>query len=247
MDIAGRFFAHGSAFLAPVLYVQGLYTRAKIAKLPEAGGPREGTVAGDANLLRLLLMGESTAAGVGAADHNEGLAGQMARTVNAMTGATVNWQVHASNGLTAAGLRSSLGELATDTRPDLIVIVLGANDVFRLQGPMKWEKDLRALVDTIREQCGFAPVMLSAMPPIGEFPALPQPMRSVLSLRAQLLDDATDRLAGKMAGVHFVPLFVEEDPSGLFSEDGIHPSPTCYARWGRHIAEASVDHLPRRG
>ncbi len=246
MDATGRFFAHSSVLLAPLLYAQGLYTRSKISRLPEARGPRKGRVMGSSNVLRVLLLGESTVAGVGAADHNEGLAGQTAVAVNGVTGATVDWRVHAANGLTAAGLRASLKELPADIRADLIVIGLGVNDVFRMQGPVQWEKDLRALIDEVRERCGFAPVMLSAMPPIGHFPGLPQPLRSVLGLRARLLDDATEKLADKMAGVYFVPLQFDPDPS-LFSSDGIHPSTKTYALWGQAIAHAALDHLPQRG
>lgn len=246
MNATGRLFAHGSVLLAPVLYAQGLYTRAKIKKLPEAPGPHRGRVQGGSNVQRLLLLGESTVAGVGAADHHEGLAGQTARAINHLTAATVDWKVHAANGVTAAGLRASLGELPADTRADLIVIGLGANDVFRMQGPGGWSRDLRALIDDARERCGFAPVILSAMPPIGSFPGLPQPLRSVLGLRAQLLDDATAALAEKMTGVHYLPFNLEPD-SALFCEDGIHPSTHCYRLWAEAIADLAIDHLPARG
>ncbi|MBT8135685.1 MAG: SGNH/GDSL hydrolase family protein [Gammaproteobacteria bacterium] len=246
MNTTGRFFAHGSVLLAPLLYAQGLYTRSKISRLPEAAGPRSGRVAGGASVLRLLLLGESTVAGVGAASHDEGLAGQAAGAVSAMTGSTVDWRVHAANGVTAAGLRASLNELPPDTRADLIVVGLGANDVFRLQGPVGWERDLQALIDDVRERCGFAPVILCAMPPIGHFPGLPQPLRSVLGLRAKLLDHATEKLAGRKTSVHYLPFELEMDPA-LFSADGIHPSTQCYALWGDAIARLAIEHLPARG
>ncbi len=246
MNAAGRFLAHASILLTPVLYAQGVLTRRRIAKLPEAAGERTGRDGQGTSVLNMLLLGESTAAGVGAADHGEGLAGQLAGALSAMTGARVDWRVLAANGLTAAGLRARLKELPAGTRADLIVIGLGANDVFRLQGPGGWGRDLRALIDEVRERCGFAPVMLSAMPPLGEFPGLPQPLRAVLGLRASLLDRASEKLAGKMAGVHFVPLEFAVT-ADLFAEDGIHPSARCYALWGQAVAEAALDHLPRRG
>lgn len=246
MNVTGRLLAHSSVLLTPILYAQGMYTRAKISKLPEASGPRNGVVQGSPTLLRLLVLGDSTAAGVGVDSHDEGLAGQTARSLTAMTGATINWSVLASNGITAAGLRAVLNELPDDVRADVIVLGLGANDVFRLQGPVKWERDLRALIDAIRERCGFAPVMVSEMPPIGHFPGLPQPLRSVLGLRARLLDKSTERLAEKMASVHFVSLPIEPDLA-MFCSDGIHPSAACYGLWGRMIADAALEHLPQRG
>lgn len=232
--------------LTPVLYPQGIYTRMRIARLPEAGGDRHGRVGQGHQVLRLLVLGESTAAGVGASNHDDSLAGQTAQSLNAMTGASVDWRVLAANGLTATSLRGRLKELPADTRADLIVIGLGANDVFRLRGPAGWQREIRALIDTVRERCGFAPVMLSAAPPIGHFPGLPQPLRSVLGLRARLLDHASARLADKMPGVHFVPLEFDVEP-GLFAVDGIHPSPHAYRLWGRAVAYAAIDHLPKRG
>lgn len=246
MNPAGRFFAHASLVLAPLLYLQGAFTRLRIAKLGEAGGACNGATGQGTHRLRLLVIGESTAAGVGAATHNDGLVGQVALAIHDMTGAAVDWQVLAANGLTAAGLRARLPQLPPDSRADLIVIGLGANDVFRLQGPMGWERDLRALIDALRERCGFAPVMISAMPPIGQFPGLPQPLRAVLGLRAQMLDDVTRKLAARMTGVHFVALDFEAD-AALFADDGIHPSAAGYSLWGRAVAGAALDHLPRRG
>lgn len=246
MNAAGRLLAHASILLTPVVYPQGVLTRLKIGKLPEAAGERVGRSGQGTNVLRVLLLGESTIAGVGVTDHGQGLAGQLAVAISAMTGATVDWRVLAANGLTAAGLRARLKELPPDTRADVIVIGLGANDVFRMQGPVGWERDLHALIDAVRERCGFAPVMLSAIPPIGKFPALPQPLRSVLGLRALLLDHASRKLATSMAGVYFVPVDFEITPE-LFAEDGIHPSARCYTLLGRAIAEAALDRLPKRG
>ena len=246
MNVAARFLAHASILLTPVLYPLGVLTRMKIAKLPEAAGERAGSSGQGTSVLRVLVLGESTAAGVGAADQTESLAGQLAVAITDMTGSRVEWRVLAASGVTAAGLRARLGTLPAGTRADLVVIGLGANDVFRMQGPVGWERDMHALIDELRERCGFAPVMLSAMPPIGRFPGLPQPLRSVLGLRASLLDHASQKLAGRMAGVHFVPLEFDIR-SDLFAEDGIHPSARCYALWGRAVAEAAVDRLPRRG
>ncbi|TGA92727.1 hypothetical protein [Streptomyces sp. MZ04] len=43
--------------------------------------------------LRLAVIGDSLAAGVGAASHEEALSGQLARTLTAMTGRAVSWRV----------------------------------------------------------------------------------------------------------------------------------------------------------
>ena len=52
--------------LGPVLLAQGIYTRRMTPRLPEAEGERQGE-AGSGDVLRLLIVGDSAAAGVGAA------------------------------------------------------------------------------------------------------------------------------------------------------------------------------------
>ena len=68
--------------LLPVALAQGLWLRGQVPRLPEASGPREDTVAGAAGMpLRLLLLGESTVAGVGAPTQEQALAAQLARAL----------------------------------------------------------------------------------------------------------------------------------------------------------------------
>ena len=65
--------------LGPVLLWQGARVRATALRLPEAAGER--LQSGGA--LRLLIVGDSSAAGVGAAHQDEALAGCLARTLAA--------------------------------------------------------------------------------------------------------------------------------------------------------------------
>ncbi|MEO1603455.1 MAG: SGNH/GDSL hydrolase family protein, partial [Pseudomonadota bacterium] len=62
--------------LGPLLLTQGRRVRRDILRLPEAEGPREGIV-GEGPPLRLLVLGDSSAAGVGAATQSDALVGQL--------------------------------------------------------------------------------------------------------------------------------------------------------------------------
>ncbi|MCC6374061.1 MAG: SGNH/GDSL hydrolase family protein, partial [Moraxellaceae bacterium] len=62
--------------LAPLLLTQGMYVRRVTPKLPEPQGARVG-VTGTGKPLRLLIVGDSAAAGVGAAHQNDALLGQL--------------------------------------------------------------------------------------------------------------------------------------------------------------------------
>lgn len=84
--------------LAPLLIWQGRRVRATALRLPEAAGERSL----DGGALRLLIVGDSSAAGVGAAHQDEALAGCLARSLAAQLGRPVGWQLVA----TAARRRS---------------------------------------------------------------------------------------------------------------------------------------------
>jgi lysophospholipase L1-like esterase len=230
--------------LAPVLVLQGRRVRATTPRLPEAPGPRAGEIAGAGAGVELLVVGESPAAGVGAADHQEALAGQVARALAAETGRGVRWRVLARNGATAATARDELLAPASGVAADVAVVALGVNDTLRLRSPGRWTADLRGLFGLLRERCGPVPIVLAAVPPMGVFPGLPQPLRGVLGLRAAVLDRAAARLAREMDAVAHVSVPL---PPGavddFFCADRFHPSPHGYALWGAALGRAAATAL----
>ena len=65
--------------LGPLLLPQSRWLKRNALRLPEAAGPREGGVGAGGPLLRLLVVGDSSAAGVGVADQAQALALPLAR------------------------------------------------------------------------------------------------------------------------------------------------------------------------
>ncbi len=94
--------AAASLALAPLLLAQGLLTQRRVPRLPGAAGPAFGRVEGREPMLRLLALGESTVAGVGAPTHAEALAGQLAQALAAHGGRAVGWRAAGQIGATAA-------------------------------------------------------------------------------------------------------------------------------------------------
>jgi len=237
------------ALLAPVLVRQGKRVRRDTPRLPEAAGPRTGEIPGQGVPVRLLVLGESTAAGVGAADHQEGLAGQVARAVAAETGRPVRWRVIGRNGATAGSTRTELFIPAGEVDADVAVVALGVNDTLRMTSPARWTADLDRLIGSVRERCGAVHVILAGVPPMGVFPGIPQPLRGVLGMRAALLDRAAARLAGRMDAVRHVtvPLPPAAGVDHFFCGDRFHPSPHGYARWGDALGRAAAAAVTETG
>jgi lysophospholipase L1-like esterase len=240
-----RIASAASLALGPLFAIQGRAVWRNTPRLPAAAGPTVGTVDGPAPALRLLVVGESTVAGVGAATHAEALSGQLAAALAARLGRAVVWRAAGEGGATAAAVRNRLVPALPAEPFDAVLVALGVNDALRFSSPARWAADLTALVDALRERVGPAPVFLAATPPIGRFPALPQPLRAALGLRARLLDVAAAGLAPRLAAVTHLPLALPVTPE-LFCADGFHPGPEGYRQWGALLAAGMAEGLGAR-
>src|SRR5438045_3921803 len=105
-----RFIIGGAliAPLAPLLFLQGQITRWKVGTLPEAAGEKHGKHGTGDDTAKLLVIGESTVAGLGARTHELALAGRFATELSERIGRPIEWRVIGKNGVTA---RRTIDEL----------------------------------------------------------------------------------------------------------------------------------------
>ena len=226
-----------AAPLLPILWLQGRHVRKHTPRLPGAPGPTVGTIAAVGVPLRLLVIGESTVAGVGAPDHAHALTGQIASALATRMGRTVHWHAVGKIGATARVARTELVPEVPETPVDIVVLAFGVNDVLEFHSPGRWTRDLTQLIGDLRARVGAAPVVLASVPPMGCFPALPQPLRGVLGWRAGTLDRAAQRSVATLVRVAHSPARL--DPAGeMFCTDRFHPSVEGYREWGSQIAES---------
>ena len=87
--------------LGPLLIWQGRQVRSVAMKLPEAAGPRQGVAGEGAPQLRLLGVGDSSAAGVGVADQQQALAAPLAAALIKHLRVAVGWPLRDSINVSA--------------------------------------------------------------------------------------------------------------------------------------------------
>ena len=228
--------------LAPVLLFQGRRVRRLTPRLPPADGPQDGTIGDGPDPLRLVVVGESTAMGVGVAAHAVGLVGHTARALGSAMGRPLHWRVLGRGGATGRALLKEFIAPAPPLDADIFVVILGVNDTLGFSSPAGWTRSLDALLESLRRRSAGAPIVLAAVPPMQHFPALPSPLRQVLGFRAYVLDRAAIAWAGARQAVAHVPYrFAEraEIPE-IFCSDGFHPSALGYQRWGAALAAAAA-------
>lgn len=161
--------------------------------------------------LRLLVLGDSLAAGYGL-PHEEGFEAQLGNALRAH-----GYQVHildgAVSGDTTAGGRARLEWTLGASGADAAVVELGGNDGLRALDPKDTEANLRAILDALAAR--HIPVLLSGMyapPNLGA--AYGRQFRAVF-----------DRL-GQRPGVLYDPFFLQGVATNpkLSQADGIHPN-----------------------
>lgn len=220
--------------LAPVLVAQAVSTRRRAAVLPEAAGPRTGRIGQGGAALRLLIAGDSSAAGVGVAHQELALAGQLARALHARIGRPVRWSLHARSGLTTLQVFDLL-RAASPPPADVAVVVSGVNDVTALVPVQRALRQRAALADWLLGQGKARHVVFAPLPPLHRFPLLPEPLRRVLGDDARRHDAALARWAATRADVSHTAIDLELGPEHM-AGDGFHPGAPVYGACGEAIA-----------
>jgi lysophospholipase L1-like esterase len=226
-----KFILGGIALLpiTPFLWIQGRITRWKVGLLPDAEEPNgvTGTVDGE---VKLLVIGESTVAGLGARTHDLALGGQFAKGIHERTGKAVRWTVIGRNGVTARRTIDELWPLVPDEKFDHILLGIGGNDVMKLSSPKKWRRDMLELIGIVREANPDAAIFISNCPMIIHSPILPQPIKGILWQLSQMHNANILEFTAGMDRVYYYPQPVDVDFDGFWA-DGIHPSEQGYRDW----------------
>lgn len=217
--------------LAPVLAVQAVGVVRSALVLPEPEGARAGTM-GQGPALRLLIAGDSSAAGVGADHQDQALSGQLVAAL--AQDFTVTWQLEARTGHTTAQTLARLSRIAPEPF-DVAVTALGVNDVTRQVSERHWRERQEALTGLLRDRFGVRHHWRSGLPPVHRFPLLPWPLRSVLGAQARRFDRV---LAESVTpNLHHLPFDETKLDTAMMAQDGFHPGPAIYAEWARQLAD----------
>ncbi|HEY2394741.1 MAG TPA: SGNH/GDSL hydrolase family protein [Rudaea sp.] len=219
--------------LAPILIAQAWHVRRVTPRLAEPSGARAG-IAGAGPPLRLLIAGDSSAAGVGVASQRDALSGQL---MSALAGLfELHWRLEARTGYTVETLLDHLHAIRPEPF-DVALLCVGVNDVTGHTTGRKWIARQAALIELLVGRFGVGHVIFSGLPPMHAFPALPQPLRRYLGARAARLDATLDELVQRDARCEMLRVAFPLQPDHM-ADDGFHPGAAAYLLWGQAAAAA---------
>ena len=233
--------------LLPILYFQGQKIRKNVPNLPEAKNPKGYIKTASEKTLKLLVIGESTIAGVGVDFHKNGFTGALAKEISQKTNNSVLWKVYAKSGYTAKMVRKKIILTIEDSTADIIVIGLGGNDAFKLNSPDVWMFQINFLIKTLKRKFPKTPIYFTNMPPIKEFPAFTNAIKFVIGNLVEILGKRLDRRVLKKENVHYNNEVITlknwqkrhnlKGDVDVFFSDGVHPSKLTYQTWGKEMAQ----------
>ena len=237
MNFRPNFLSRAAAIpLAPVLLVQARKARSSIPRLPDAALPWTGSLPG-ADLIRLLVFGDSTAAGVGADRQNEALPGSFAQEFGDRFDRGTTWRAIGENGATSRDLLTRFMGAATADHYDVVFLTIGANDALGLRSRRAFAQDVREIVLRLRKVNPDALLLVSLMPRFDRFRSLRRPLRWNLALHAASLDDAARAAVRGLDRVFALPKPPPYTPT-FWATDLFHPGPSGYREWAEFVLDS---------
>jgi lysophospholipase L1-like esterase len=184
----------------------------------------------------VVLLGESTVAGIGASSASQTLAGNFFR----IFGDSYQIETIGKKGLRVKEAFSLYlnHKKSRSTKSEGVILFLGANDCFLLTSPQVFKRELESLIQQIQVATDAKWIYLAAIPPVHLFPAFSEQMRSFLDLQRKYLQSEMEAIAAKTPKVIFHPIPMDLQPE-FFSADGVHPSDLGYQK----IAELAIEKM----
>lgn len=229
------------SWLAFPAYVwQGLGVRRRTERMLPAGGPVRHRIDGVEPELRLLVLGDSSAASVGIESSERGLAAELARLIAAHTGRAVIWRAAGFNSATAGQIRDHvLPNLAPEPWTH-VVLSVGTNDAKNFHTAARFKREFGGLLYALRAKWPEARIVWSPVVDMTRVPALPPLLGKVLEIRAGVLNAKGHALSLERGAVPAMRLPIL-DPEAGFSTDGFHASEAGYAAWASHLMPLVID------
>lgn len=208
----------------------------RIVGAPFDGAPDDEGVYGAApgDPVRLLVLGDSTAAGLGTDNRYQTVGAILSTGLAAIMGRPVELTNEAVVGAESSDLSAQLSRaLGRIDHADVAVILVGANDVTHRIDRAIAVKHLERTVRYLRTL--DVPVVVGTCPDLGTVEPVPFPLNRLLRQWSRDLA-AAQTVAAVGAGARTVSMGdllgaeFETSPAVMFSQDRFHPSAAGYAR-----------------
>ncbi len=222
-----------SWLLYPVYAWQGIGVRLKTERMVPPGGLLVGEIAGKEPAIRLLVLGDSSAAGVGVSDPWQGLGVRLAVHLQGRTGRKIIWRTAGFNSATSGQLRDHVVPNLERGLWTHIVLTTGTNDTKNFHSLPRFKREFGGLLYALKAKWPEAHIVWSKVIDFRDVPAMPKFLGRILEGRAVAINKLGERLCRERMAIA-APRLPVESAEG-FSTDGFHASALGYDAWAKHL------------
>lgn len=234
-----------SWLLAPAALLQGTMVRRRTVRITPPPGKTIGHVGPDSQpRFRILVIGDSSAAGLGADHMDETLAPELARRLARHFDASALWRTAGANSATTEELRDYVVPNIDSEPYTHIVILAGTNDMKNFLPRRRFDDGFGGLLFALHAKWPAATLIWSPILDMRTVPALPRFLGWILELRASMLNELGEQLCRERF-VIAAPKLEAHDPEG-FAADGFHASAKGYGYWADLVAGVIIESEGRR-
>jgi lysophospholipase L1-like esterase len=241
--VTGYTAAVALASLIGVIGVEVLAARLRRYASPAIGPGIRATVGDpESPTVRLMMLGDALAAGVGVRTVEDSVGGHLAELL-AGDGHRIELDSVAVSGTRSANLDTQVSRSLLGERPDVAVILVGLNDAIWLVDPVEAGYHLGDAVARLTD--AGVEVVVGTCPDLGAARALGPPLRQIVAWLGRRICYAQGPAVTQAGGV---PVDLALRTSAVFRADpnticvdGFHPSADGYRIWAHALYPAVRD------
>ena len=187
--------------------------------------------------IRLLLIGDSSAAGVGVDDINNSLGGHLVKYLAQRSQRPVNIRIAGCNSATSGEIRDYVLPNIEFTDFTHILLNIGTNDAKNFHTARRFDREFGTLLYAINTRFPAANLIWSGIFDMSKISGLPSPLNFILGIRSREFMRLGKILCHERLAQ--VPQGNWQPAKENFSVDGFHASNKGYHEWaalvGAHI------------
>jgi lysophospholipase L1-like esterase len=223
-----------SWLMLPVYVWQGLGVRRSNQRMLPPPNRGNYQFHGRGEPLKLLVIGDSSAAGVGVDSIDQSFAFLLPRFLNERSGRPVQLRIAGMNSATSAQIRDHVVGHVEPRDFDYVALNIGINDAKNFHRGRRFRKDFGTLLYALRARFPSAVIIWSGVLDLATVPALPSPLNRILGIRSRLIDHHGRVLCAERGVLAPEPEW--RPVSSNFSSDGFHASEAGYREWADNLA-----------
>jgi lysophospholipase L1-like esterase len=201
--------------------------------------PRQEITVGEGDEFRYLILGDSTSIAQGG-EYSHGFVVKTAE--NLSKNFKVTYQNFGVSGARINDVATDQLERSKDFMPDIVLVAVGANDVTHLTSLGSIEKDMKYIVNTLRERNKNVKIVFTGSASMGDVLRFAQPFKWYMGYRTKNVNIVFEKVALEE---NVIFAYIARDTGKQFAEnpeyfalDKFHPNNQGYSAWTKVLNKA---------